>query len=134
MLLKKGYLDGIKNGPVIWVDSADSEPCIGTAAAIQWGVRAEGKLFHSGLPHKGINALELCQDAVTEIQKRFYVDFPPCEQEETYKFSTPSTMKPTKISGPDNAVNQVPPWCTMEGDIRLTPFYTVEAARKAVEG
>jgi hypothetical protein len=43
-------------------------------------------------------------------------------------------MKPTKISGPDNAVNQVPPWCEMEGDIRLTPFYTVEAVKAAVEG
>lgn len=43
-------------------------------------------------------------------------------------------MKPTKISGPDNAVNQVPPWSEMEGDIRLTPFYTVEQVKKAVEG
>eukprot|EP00038_Savillea_parva_P007595 m.171228 g.171228 ORF g.171228 m.171228 type:complete len:440 (-) comp13348_c0_seq1:76-1395(-) len=134
MVLKAGYLDSIKDGPVFWIDSADSEPCLGTAAAIQWSIRAEGKLFHSGLPHKGINALELCQDAVTEIQRRFYKDFPPCEAETKYKFATPSTMKPTKVSSPDNAVNQVPPWCTMEGDIRLTPFYTIEAVQKAMEG
>ena len=84
MVLKAGYLDGIKDGPVFWIDSADSEPCIGTAAAIQWAIRAEGKLFHSGLPHKGINALELVQDAVAEVQRRFYKDFPPCEQETKY--------------------------------------------------
>lgn len=43
-------------------------------------------------------------------------------------------MKPTKMSGPDNSVNQIPPWSVIEGDIRLTPFYTVEAAKAAVEG
>lgn len=37
---------------------------------------AAGKLFHSGLPHKSINPLELLMDAVLEIQKRFYRDFP----------------------------------------------------------
>ena len=42
-------------------------------------------------------------------------------------------MKPTKMSGPDNSVNQIPPWSVIEGDIRLTPFYTVEAAKAAVE-
>lgn len=36
-----------------------------------------GKLFHSGLPHKSINPIELVMDAVLEIQKRFYKDFPP---------------------------------------------------------
>jgi hypothetical protein len=35
-----------------------------------------GKLFHSGLPHKSINPMELLMDAVLEIQKRFYKDFP----------------------------------------------------------
>lgn len=35
-----------------------------------------GKLFHSGLPHKSINPIELVMDAVQEIQKRFYRDFP----------------------------------------------------------
>jgi len=45
-------------------DSADSQPCIGTAAAIQWTLKATGYLFHSGLPHKGINSLELGSEAV----------------------------------------------------------------------
>lgn len=52
MLLKDGRLDELKGGPVYWVDSADSHPCVGTAAAIVWTLRAKGHLFHSGLPHK----------------------------------------------------------------------------------
>jgi hypothetical protein len=36
-----------------------------------------GKLFHSGLPHKSINPIEMAMDAVREMQKRFYEDFGP---------------------------------------------------------
>ena len=28
-LLETGHLDHIKNGPIFWVDSADSHPCMG---------------------------------------------------------------------------------------------------------
>ena len=28
-LLKHGELDKFKNGPIYWIDSADSHPCIG---------------------------------------------------------------------------------------------------------
>jgi hypothetical protein len=41
-----------------------------------------GKLFHSGLPHKSINPIELCMDALMEMQKRFYQDFKPHPLEE----------------------------------------------------
>jgi acetylornithine deacetylase len=44
----------VQNGPVMWVDSADSQPCIGTAGNLQWSIKANGKLFHSGLPHQVI--------------------------------------------------------------------------------
>lgn len=134
MVMKHGYLDGIKGGPVFWIDSADSEPCIGTAGAIQWTLKAEGKLFHSGLPHKGINSLEFATEAMSEIQRRFYADHPATEEELKYMFSTPSTMKPTKIAGPDNSVNQLPPWIEIQGDIRLTPFYNVQECMKTVDG
>lgn len=123
MLMKHGYLEKLKAGPVYWIDSADSQPCIGTAAAIQWKLRAEGRLFHSGLPHLGINALELANEAIAELQKRFYIDFPPCAEEKKYSFATPSTMKPTRVAIGENSVNQIPPWVEMQGDIRLTPFY-----------
>ena len=29
-----------------------------------------GKLFHSGLPHKSVNPLELCMEALKEMQVR----------------------------------------------------------------
>ncbi len=48
----------------------------GTAAAIMWKLKVIGRLFHSGLPHKGINSVELAMDAITYIQNRFYQDFP----------------------------------------------------------
>jgi acetylornithine deacetylase len=80
-------------------------------------------LFHSGLPHRGINSLELVSEAMAVIQRRFYEDFPPHEQEQLYKFATPSTMKPTQVECAKGALNQLPPWTTISGDIRLTPFY-----------
>jgi acetylornithine deacetylase len=33
---------------------------------------AKGKLFHSGLPHKAINAVELVYEAIRVVQQRFY--------------------------------------------------------------
>lgn len=106
-LMESGKIDFIKNGPVIWVDCSDSQPCIGTAGAITWSLKATGKLFHSGLPNLGINGLELGLDAITKIQERFYQDFGPLEQERTYNFSCPSTMKPTRIESSTNGLNQM---------------------------
>eukprot|EP00211_Chloroparvula_japonica_P002561 CAMPEP_0119119090 /NCGR_PEP_ID=MMETSP1310-20130426/734_1 /TAXON_ID=464262 /ORGANISM="Genus nov. species nov., Strain RCC2339" /LENGTH=437 /DNA_ID=CAMNT_0007108505 /DNA_START=115 /DNA_END=1428 /DNA_ORIENTATION=- len=133
MLVKDGKLDFMKNGPVYWVDSADSQPCIGTAAALDWTIRVSGKLFHSGLPHKAINSIELGMEALNQIQTRFYKDFPPHPREAEYKFATPSTMKPTQIKCSPGSSNQIPPWCEMSGDIRLTPFYEVEKCIASVE-
>ena len=62
-LMTTGKLDHIKSGPVIWVDCADMHPCLGTAASIVWHLKVKGKLFHSGLPHKGINSLEMANAA-----------------------------------------------------------------------
>ncbi len=118
----------------MWVDSADSEPCIGTAGAMTWKLRVDGKLFHSGLPHKGINSLELAMEAVTAIQRRFYADFPAVKEEEEYSFATPSTMKPTQWDCHKNGLNQICPYCTVSGDIRVTPFYDTAVIKKAVEG
>ncbi|KAI9916114.1 hypothetical protein PsorP6_018215 [Peronosclerospora sorghi] len=73
-LMESGKLDLIKNGPVIWVDFSDSQPCIGTAGVIFWTLKATAKLFHSGLPHLGINSIELGMDVLCKIQERFYTD------------------------------------------------------------
>ena len=52
MLLKNGKLESLRDGPVYWVDSADSQPCLGTASGAMWTLKCNGRLFHSGLPHK----------------------------------------------------------------------------------
>ena len=49
----------------------------GTAAVAMWTLQVKGRLFHSGLPHKGINSIELASEAMAYIQRRFYEDFPP---------------------------------------------------------
>lgn len=132
-LMETGKMDHIKKGPVIWVDCSDTQPCIGTAGAVVWHLKAVGKLFHSGLPHKGINSLEMVQDSLRIIQDRFYADFPPDPLESKYNYATPSTMKPTQCSTPSTAINQLPPWAQMSGDIRLTPFYKVDDVKAKVE-
>ena len=76
-LMEAGHLDYLKDGPIFWVDSADTHPCIGTASCAMWTLRVEGRLAHSGLPQKGINSVELVMEAVKYIQTKFYQDFPP---------------------------------------------------------
>jgi len=132
-LVADGKLDHCKPGPVIWVDCADSQPCIGTAGAITWALKAKGHRFHSGLPHKGINAIELGMAAIERVQEKFYATFPACEQERDYKFITSSTMKPTQISCAPGGLNQIPPDATISGDIRLTPFYPVDDVKACIE-
>ncbi|KAL8216386.1 hypothetical protein R6Q57_023223 [Mikania cordata] len=124
-LVKDGLLDKLKDGPLYWIDSADKQPCIGTGGMIPWKLHFTGKLFHSGLPNKAINPLELAMEALIEIQTSFYKDFPPHPKEEIYGFETPSTMKPTEWSYPGGGINQIPYECTVSGDVRLTPFYNV---------
>lgn len=99
-LNKAGLISHLNRGPMFWVDSADTNPCIGTAAAITWQLTARGRLFHSGLQHLAINAIELANDAILEIQRRFYQDFPPHEQEAAYFYPIGSTLKPTAVQYP----------------------------------
>lgn len=106
-LMEKGRLNFLKNGPVIWTDSSNSQPRIGTAGVIAWALTATGKLFHSGLPNLGINAIELGLDATTELQRRFYRDFGPVEEERAYNFACPSTMKPTRVQSAPSGLNQM---------------------------
>eukprot|EP01041_Mallomonas_annulata_P000871 gene871-1695_t len=132
-LKKEGYMDALRAGPVFWVDSADSQPCIGTAGVIQWQLTVTGKAFHSGLPHHGINAIEMAMDAVNHIQSKFYAEFPKHPREDEYNFKTCSTMKPTQIGTAAGSLNQIPNTCTVQGDIRVSPFYDVADVRVAIE-
>ncbi|KAI3453413.1 hypothetical protein Pfo_010076 [Paulownia fortunei] len=124
-LKKDGWFDKLKPGPLYWIDSSDKQPSIGTGGMIEWKLQVYGKLFHSGLPNKAINPLELAMEALKVIQLQFYKDFPPHPNEEVYKFEIPSTMKPTQWSYPGGSINQIPAECTVCGDVRLTPFYSI---------
>jgi len=130
---KEGYLDSLKKGPLFWIDSADSQPCIGTAGNTQWRLKVTGKLFHSGLPHKGINSIEMAMDVMNYIQRRFYADFPRHPKEIEYNYATPSTIKPTQIRCTPGALNQLPPECILEGDIRLAPFYDIKKVMSTID-
>ena len=46
MVVKSGKMDEMKTGTAFWIDSADSQPCTGTAGALQWHLKATGRLFH----------------------------------------------------------------------------------------
>ena len=45
-VVANGDMEELKNGPVFWIDSADSQPCVGTAGALQWHLKTTGRLFH----------------------------------------------------------------------------------------
>eukprot|EP00042_Codosiga_hollandica_P008854 m.20338 g.20338 ORF g.20338 m.20338 type:complete len:435 (-) comp31927_c0_seq1:151-1455(-) len=122
-LLKHGYLKDLINGPVYWIDSADAHPCIGTAGVVQWKLTAKGKLGHSGFPHKSINAVDLAYAALGEIEKHFHTDFPAHPSEKEYSYGSSSSFKCTRMVQSTGALNQIPGYAELQGDIRLTPFY-----------
>jgi acetylornithine deacetylase len=133
VVVEKGKLAEAKNGPVYWVDSADSQPCCGTAGMLSWSLKASGRVFHSGFPHKGINSIEMAMEGVSLMQRRFYEDFAPHPSESGYGFAVGSHMKPTQIECAKGSINQICPECTVSGDIRLSPFYEVEDVVHAME-
>lgn len=73
-------------------------------------------------------------DAVTYIQQNFFNDFPRHPLEEKYNFVTQSTLKATQISCAPGALNQLPNECTVQGDVRIAPFYDVEYPTENVSG
>ena len=44
------------------MDCADKQPNIGSGGVVSWKLTAEGKMGHSGFPHKSINAAEFVND------------------------------------------------------------------------
>jgi acetylornithine deacetylase len=61
-LVKQGMLQHLLPGPLYWIDTADSQPCIGTGGIAAWQLTAYGKLFHSGLPNKSSESRMMHQD------------------------------------------------------------------------
>lgn len=80
-LHSSGKLDelGIGKGPIFWVDSADSQPCVGTVGNMQWMIKANGKLFHSGLPHMAsISTVGFCLNyKLKELPEVFLLPLDP---------------------------------------------------------
>jgi acetylornithine deacetylase len=116
-----------------WIDSADSNPCVGTGTAITWKLTAKGRKGHSGLPFDAVNPLLMCYEALMVIMEKYHKKYAAHPDEDKYNFMSPSTMKPTMWEQPPGSINQIPGTASISGDIRMTPFYNAEDAMKDVE-
>lgn len=119
--------------PVYWIDAADSQPCAGTFGVLQWSLKASGRLYHSGMPNKTVNPIELLHESMKKIQERFYKEYGPRYEEKRWGFIAPSSMKPTQQECAKGSLNQIPPWATLAGDIRISPFYDILEVMDSVE-
>jgi acetylornithine deacetylase len=128
-LVKDGKLTHLKNGPLYWIDSADFGPTIGTGGMATWRLVVEGKVAHSGFPHQGINAAELAFAATQALQAWFYRNYPPHPKEQEYGFLAPSSLKPTRVQVENDTLAKIPAKAVIEGDIRLTPWYSPQEVR-----
>jgi|EP00927_Polykrikos_kofoidii_P066415 acetylornithine deacetylase len=132
-VLEAGKLEEARNGPLFWVDAADSQPCCGSFGSLGWSLKCNGRVFHSGFPHKGINSIEIASEVLSYVQGRFYEEFPGHRLDDTYQFPCGSTMKPTQIECASGSRNQICPQTVIHGDIRLSPFYDVQDVVESVE-
>jgi len=114
MLQKHGELDFLRSGPLFWVDSANFGPTVGTGGRVEWSLTAKGKKFHSGIPQRAINGIELATEAMKYIKQRFYHDFRMTGQEIAYKFEIGSSIKETQISCPSDSTNLIPAFVSRE--------------------
>jgi len=131
-LVREGKLDHLRGGPLYWIDSADFGPTVGTGGMAAWRLTAEGKAAHSGFPQDGINAAELAREATRALQQWFYVTYPAHPLEPEYGFLTCSSLKPTRVRVDNDTVSKIPARAVVEGDIRLTPWYSArEASERA---
>lgn len=128
-LVKDGKLAHLKNGPLYWIDSADFGPTIGTGGMATWRLVVEGKVAHSGFPQNGINAAELAFAATQALQAWFYQNYPPHPKEQEYGFLVPSSLKPTRVQVENDTVAKIPGKAIVEGDIRLTPWYSPDEVK-----
>ncbi len=96
------------------MDSANFGPTLGCAGALTWELQFTGKTFHSGLPHKAINTIELANEVCKMLSTKFHEKYAKCEFDEQYKFIIGSSFKPTQISVPKGGLNQIP------GQVRYT--------------
>lgn len=122
-----GVLQPLKAGPLYWLDSADFGPTLGTGGIATWELRATGVAGHSGMPHNCVNAIELAMATVQALSAWFTQQVPPHPDEARWRFSSPSSCKPTVFKCDNNKITIIPGQASVLGDLRITPFYDVAA-------
>ena len=120
-----GVLEPLKGGPLYWLDSADFGPTLGTGGIATWELRVTGFGGHSGMPHNCVNALELGMAATHALIEWFNEHAPPHPDESRWRFTSPSTCKPTMIQCDNNKITKIPGAVRILGDMRVTPFYDI---------
>jgi len=128
-LVKDKRLKHLKKGPLYWIDSADFGPTTATAGMALWRLAIEGQATHSGMPHQGVNAAELASEVVRSLQQWFYAHYPAHPKEQEYGFRVASSLKPTRVRVENDTLTKIPSKAIVEGDIRLTPWYSPEEVR-----
>jgi acetylornithine deacetylase/succinyl-diaminopimelate desuccinylase-like protein len=132
-LVQEGKLAHLQGGPLYWIDSANFGPTIGTGGMATWRLVVEGKAAHSGFPQNGINAAELAFAATQALQTWFYRNYPPHPKEREYGFLSSSSLKPTRVQVENDTVTKIPAKAVVEGDIRLTPWYSPQEVKKGAQ-
>jgi acetylornithine deacetylase len=131
-LMQDGELDFLKYGPVYWLDSSDIYPTVGSGTGMAWDLCVKGKKGHSGMPNNTINPMIFAIDATLGMLEVFKKNFPAHDKEKDYKYPCSSNMKPTQWKGTGGSINQICNECTVQGDVRLTPFYDWKDVQKVL--
>ncbi len=123
-LMKDGYLDRCKGGPLYWLNLVAIYPLIGCGTRLAFALKITGKLACSGYPQDGINAILLGGKVVEMMITEFNKLYPEHPNDKIYDFEETSNIKATKVIMDQNsAINQIPQEVIYMGDARLTPFY-----------
>lgn len=123
-----GALDDLRDGTIYWLDSADFGPTVGTGGMAMWRLEVSGVGGHSGFTQNCVNALELANATTRALVEWFEQRFPAHPDEARWGFLSASSLKATRMSVPNDKVTKIPAVASVEGDIRLTPFYEMEDA------
>jgi len=123
-----GRLEVLAKGPLFWLDSADFGPTLGTGGIAAWELVADGVPGHSGMPQHCVNALELAMACTLELTQWFERTYPPHPDEARWRYASSSSLKATMVECENHKVTMIPAQARIKGDIRLTPFYDLDAA------
>jgi acetylornithine deacetylase/succinyl-diaminopimelate desuccinylase-like protein len=121
-------LEALSKGPIVWLDSADFGPTLGTGGIATWELVATGVSGHSGMPQNCVNALELAMMASLELANWFALTYPPHPNESIWGYASSSSLKTTVIEVDNRKITKIPGEARVLGDIRMTPFYDIDEA------